>query len=134
MRWAAYTDSWHFDIHTSVWLTGNDAASYPPNGILPILLVDDEVIGVKVVSASPSAIVIERDGCRWRLSPAVSGSSVGASRFPGSEWIITARLKKHAPARLGLVVSNTHAVPLTPSHRPARMAISSSMNDNRDRG
>ena len=107
MGWAAYTDTRDFDVCTSVWLTGNDAASYPPGGMaLPILLVDEEVIEVKVISTSPFAIVIERDGCRWRLSPVPASSGERASRFPGSKWIITSRLVEHSAARLRLVASN----------------------------
>jgi hypothetical protein len=93
MGWAAYTDSWDFGICASVWMVGSGAALYPPTGDLPMLLVDDEVIKVRVVSASPAAIVIERDGWRWRLASVPRT----ASRFPGSEWMITARLKEQAP-------------------------------------
>ncbi|MEZ0220563.1 MAG: hypothetical protein ACAH22_09735 [Tardiphaga sp.] len=93
MGWAAYTDSWDFGICTSIWMVGSDAALYPPTGDLPILLVDDEVIKVKVVSASTSTVVIERDGRRWRLALAPRRPS----RFPGSEWMVTALLKEPAP-------------------------------------
>jgi hypothetical protein len=60
-------------------------------------LADDAVVMSTVISASPSEIVIERDGFRWRMTPAAPRFPARTSRFPGSEWILGARLKERAP-------------------------------------
>ena len=93
MGWAAYSDSWNFEICGSIWIVGSDAALCPPTGDLPLLLVDEEVIKVEVVSASPSTIVIRRDGWRWSFARVPRTSS----RFPGSEWMAIAVLKDPMP-------------------------------------
>lgn len=100
MGWAAYAESRDLAIGSSVWLIGNEAASCPPTGGLPLLLGDDEVIKVNVVSTSPAAVVIEGDGCRLRLTPTAFGSANRASRHPGSEWVITSRLEGAASRAL----------------------------------
>jgi hypothetical protein len=103
VRWAAYTDSWKFEIHNSVWFSGSDASSHPPKGVLPILLVDDRVIEVQVISASRSEIVIARDGYHWCLTPAIWRSS-RRTRFPGTQWIIASRRRNVMPPQLRLIV------------------------------
>jgi len=98
LEWAAYTDAWEFSIGVSIWLAGKASASYPPRGVaLPILLVDDAVVMSTVIAASANEIIIDRDGLRWRLTPAPPMSRDRKSRFPGAEWIISGRLKDHAP-------------------------------------
>jgi hypothetical protein len=86
---AAYVKSWDFAIGGSVQVVWNEAATCPLAGGLPRLLVDDGAVTVKVISASPAAIVIERDGWRVRLPPTAFGSSDRATPYSGLERIIT---------------------------------------------
>ena len=89
MGWAAHTSFWALGTGTSIWLVGNTTSKYPPSGIdLSILLVDGAIVKGRVISATPSEIVIELDGYRRRMTPAKPNSYDRPRRFPGSEWIL----------------------------------------------
>jgi hypothetical protein len=93
MGCAAYLKSWDFAIGSSIRMVGNEAALSPPTGGLLFLLVDDEVVKIEVMSTSPAAIAIERDGWRVHLTQKAFGSSDRASPYPVSEWIIASRFE-----------------------------------------
>lgn len=89
MGWAAHTNFWTLGTGTSIWLVGATATRYPPSGAdLKILLVDGAIVIGRVISATPSEIVIELDGYRRHMTPAAPYSQDRPRRFPGSEWIL----------------------------------------------
>ena len=99
MSWAAQTNFWTLGMGTSLRLTtscvdGHSILLYPPDGIdLPILLVDGTVAKSKVVSSSPSEIVIElENGHRRRMIPIAPRLPTGTNEFPGLEWILRERV------------------------------------------
>lgn len=93
MEWAGHTKHWTLETGAKVWLRTNSGFhDYPPAGTdLPIILGDATVISTRVVSSSPSKIVLELDDGHLRsLTPGVSGLSPRG--FPGSEWIVQRRV------------------------------------------
>lgn len=97
LGWAALTHAWTLGTGTLIWLTNSFEAdrvpSIPPSGIdLPILLVDGAIANSRVISASPSEIVIELDGYRRRMTPVSPPLPPGTRGFPGSGWILRSRV------------------------------------------
>ena len=97
LGWAALTNAWTLGTGTLIFLTASFEAdrvpSIPPSGIdLPILLVDGAVANSRVISASPSEIVIELDGYRRRMTPVSPPLPPGTRGFPGSGWILGSRV------------------------------------------
>jgi hypothetical protein len=91
---AVYLKSWDFAIGSSIGMVGNEAALCPATCGLPFLLVEDEGVKIEVISTSPAAIVIERDGWRVHLTQTAFRSSDRASPHPVAEWIITSRFER----------------------------------------
>lgn len=95
MGWAAHTNSWTLETGTSIWLVADTRSSRPPNGVdLPILLVDGAIIKGRILSSSPSEIVIELFGYCRRMTPAVLRSHGMTNEFPGTEWILRELVKR----------------------------------------
>jgi hypothetical protein len=100
MSWAAHTNFRTVGVGTSLLLTspyvvGEPIDRYPPVGVdLPIHMVDGTVVKSKVVSSSPSEIIIElENGHRGRMTPLQEPKDfpTGIGGFPGTEWVVRER-------------------------------------------